>query len=44
MTLSKNAKWMLANNSLEAIKLYFESLRFQDIAQFYKIKNIGGLK
>lgn len=35
---------MVANNLLEAIKLHFESLEFQDMARFYEIKNMGDLK
>lgn len=35
---------MLADDPLEAIELHFESLRFQDIAKFYRMINMGGLK
>lgn len=42
MSQSEKAKWVLANDPLEAMKLYFESLGFQDIAQFYGMKNMGG--
>ena len=35
---------MLADDPLKAIKLYFKSLGFQDMAQFYGMKNMGGLK
>ena len=35
---------MLADDLLEAMELHFESLGFQDRAQFYEIKNMGGLK
>ncbi len=44
MPNSEKAKWMLADNLLEAIELHFGSLRFQDMAQFYGMKNMGGLK
>lgn len=33
---------MLANDFLEIMELYFESLEFQNIDQFYKMKNIRG--
>ena len=35
---------MLSDDPLEAMELHFESLGFQDMAQFYRIKNMGGLK
>lgn len=35
---------MLADDPLEAMELHFESLEFQDMAQFYGMKNMGGLK
>lgn len=41
---SEKAKWVLADNPLEVMELYFESLGFQDMAQFYRMKNMGGLK
>lgn len=44
MSQSEKAKWVLANDPLEAMELYFESLGFQDMAQFYGMKNMGGLK
>ncbi len=44
MPNSEKAKWVLANDLLEAMELHFESLGFQDMAQFYVIKNMGGLK
>ncbi len=40
----EKAKSLLVNNPLEVMELYFERLGFQDIAQFYEIKNIGGLQ
>ena len=44
MPNSEKAKCLLVDNPLEAIELYFQSLRFQDMAQSYKMKNIRGLK
>lgn len=44
MPPSEKAKWVLADDPLEAMELYFESLGFQDMAQFYGMKNMGGLK
>ncbi|MCJ1343435.1 hypothetical protein MMC31_001628, partial [Peltigera leucophlebia] len=41
---SEKAKWVLADNLLEAMELHFESLGFQNMAQFYGMKNMGGLK
>lgn len=35
---------MLANNLFERMELLIKSLGFQDMAQFYKMKNMGGLK
>lgn len=35
---------MLIDDFLEAIELHFESLGSQDVAQFYEMKNIRGLK
>lgn len=40
----QKTKWILANNPIKAMKLYFESLNFQNMAKFYEMKNIGGLK
>lgn len=40
----EKAKWVLADDPLEAMELYFKSLGFQDMAQFYGMKNMGGLK
>ena len=37
----EKAKWVLANDPLEAMELHFESLGFQDMAQFYGMKNMG---
>lgn len=44
MPQSEKAKWVLADDPLEAMELYFESLGLQDMAQFYRIKNMGSLK
>lgn len=41
---SEQAKWVLADDPLEAMELHFESLGFQDMVQFYGMKNMGGLK
>lgn len=41
MSQSEKAKWVLANDPLEAMELYFESLGFQDMAQFYGMKIWG---
>lgn len=40
----EKAKWILADDPIEAIELHFESLGFQDMAKFYGMKNMGGLK
>lgn len=40
----KKAKWILVDDPIKAIKLYFKSLCFQDMAKFYGINNIRGLK
>lgn len=37
-------KWVLANDPREAMELYFESLEFQNMAKFYRMKNTRGLK
>ncbi len=44
MPNSETAKWVLGDDLLEAMELHFESLRFQDMAPFYGMKNMGGLK
>ncbi len=44
MLNSEKAKCVLVDDPLEAMELRFESLRFQDMAQFYGMKNMGGLK
>ena len=41
---SEKAKWVLADDLLEAMELHFESLGFQDMAQIYGMKNMGRLK
>ncbi|MCJ1348057.1 hypothetical protein MMC31_006288, partial [Peltigera leucophlebia] len=41
---SEKAKWVLVDDPLEVMELHFESLGFQDMAQFYGMKNMGGLK
>lgn len=41
---SEKAKWILVDDPLEAMELYFESLGFQDMVQFYGMKNMGGLQ
>ena len=35
---------MLVDNLFKILKLYFKSLRFQNMAQYYEIKNIESLK
>ena len=40
----EKAKWVLVDNPLEEMELRFETLRFQDMAQFYGMKNMGDLK
>ncbi len=44
MLNSQKVQWVLADDLLEALELYFESLWFQDMAQYYGMKNIKGLK
>ncbi len=44
MSNLEKAKWVLADDFLEAIQLHFESPGFQDRAQFYGIKIKRGLK
>ena len=40
----EKAKWILADDPIEAMELHFESLGFQNMAKFYGMKNMGGLK
>ena len=40
----EKAKWILADDPIEAMELHFERLGFQDIAKFYGMKNMGDLK
>ncbi len=44
MPNSENAKWVLTDDPLEAMELQVESLGSQNMAQFYKMKNMEGLK
>lgn len=40
----KKTKLILTNDIIKAIKLYFKNLSFKNIFDFYKIKNMRGLK
>ena len=44
MVLSEKAKWVLADDLLKAIELYFKSLGFEDMVQFYGMKNLRRFK
>lgn len=36
----KKPKWVLADDLIKVIELYFKSLEFQNMAQFNRMKNI----
>lgn len=44
MSNIEKTKYIFADNFIKAIELYFKNLIFQNIAKFYKMKNIKSLK
>ena len=43
MPASEKAKWILSENPIEAMELYFENLGMKDLASFYGMKNMAEL-
>lgn len=44
MPASEKAKWVLSEDPIEAMELYFENLGIKDMTSFYGIKNMAGLE